>query len=948
MSDFKIVKLLDPISLTLTGPNFQGEYVSGTTYQAGMSVSYNGSSYVALQATTGNVPTNTTYWQVLAAKGDVGAGGVAFTCRNSTGTAIQAFRAVYVSGSTGNEPNITLALGDNDTNSSKTFGVTSQVINNNSNGTVVHNGEIDNLNTSAYTAGDLLWLSPTTPGLVTTTRPTAPDHAVFVGYIVRAHPTQGKIIVTIQNGFELQELHDVLINGITNGQVIQYESATQLWKNHTLTKTDVGLGNVPNTDATNPANITQTASYRFVTDTEKSTWNGKQNALGFTPEDVANKSTTTTLGTSNTLYPTQNAVKTYVDTAISGATIPDATTLVKGKIKLAGDLSGTADLPTVPGLANKINSSEKGAASGVATLDTTSKMPLSQLPTITTLPSLTLPGSQVSGDIPGKAANVNGVVAPANGGLGTSAAASFTGVVKASSGLFSASTILNVDISSAASIGREKLASGSANRIVVNNSSGVMTDANAITPSRVLVSDTNGIPASSFVTSSELGYVSGVTASIQSQINSKQNSLGFTAENISNKSTTTTLGTSDTLYPTQNAVKTYVDTTVNKFRAEFVFQPGGTAGGNVYTSWSLLHTQLVATPGNKIVFFDDRFSSPCVIPSGDYDFTNTTLSANIYNDVGAYVRVSSGVEFTGLGEVSNILLEFQTTSTVQSFIGESTINFRNCIIQSSGTSAPFEAEGASLAVNLQEKAIFINNGASVFKDTNGAGISFNVYSNSEIGINTVSSTVSTYTVFNIVDPSCRVYQVQTGLLGTVVYENLSIANQVAYSPENPGDWYIDEPNNAKDAFDLLAATQVNKGTNQSVSGVKTFTGNTLIANNTASIATIGGSSSSAIHQINGGVNYTTRTVTSNLTIDTTKKDFIIYCNQTSAINLTLPAPTNGRAIIIKDISGNAATNNITILRNASEKIEGVSASYIFQTNFGTLQLVSNGTDWWIL
>ena len=36
-------------------------------------------------------------------------------------------------------------------------------------------------------------------------------------------------------------------------------------------------------------------------------------ALGFTPENVANKSTTTTLGTSNTLYPTQNAVKTYVD-----------------------------------------------------------------------------------------------------------------------------------------------------------------------------------------------------------------------------------------------------------------------------------------------------------------------------------------------------------------------------------------------------------------------------------------------------------------------------------------------------------------------------------------------------------------------------------------------------------------------------------------------------------
>ena len=38
-----------------------------------------------------------------------------------------------------------------------------------------------------------------------------------------------------------------------------------------------------------------------------------------------------------------------------GGSTPDATTTVKGKLKLAGDLSGTADLPTVPGLANKQN-----------------------------------------------------------------------------------------------------------------------------------------------------------------------------------------------------------------------------------------------------------------------------------------------------------------------------------------------------------------------------------------------------------------------------------------------------------------------------------------------------------------------------------------------------------------------------------------------------------------
>lgn len=41
----------------------------------------------------------------------------------------------------------------------------------------------------------------------------------------------------------------------------------------------------------------------------------------------------------------------------SGATVPDATTVVKGILQLAGDLAGTAASPTVPGLATKVPTS---------------------------------------------------------------------------------------------------------------------------------------------------------------------------------------------------------------------------------------------------------------------------------------------------------------------------------------------------------------------------------------------------------------------------------------------------------------------------------------------------------------------------------------------------------------------------------------------------------------
>lgn len=59
------------------------------------------------------------------------------------------------------------------------------------------------------------------------------------------------------------------------------------------------------------------ANKGFLTSSDWTTFNNKQAALGFTPENATNKDTDTNLGTSNTLYPTQNAVKTYVDTAIA-------------------------------------------------------------------------------------------------------------------------------------------------------------------------------------------------------------------------------------------------------------------------------------------------------------------------------------------------------------------------------------------------------------------------------------------------------------------------------------------------------------------------------------------------------------------------------------------------------------------------------------------------------
>jgi hypothetical protein len=108
------------------------------------------------------------------------------------------------------------------------------------------------------------------------------------------------------------------------------------------------------------------------------------------------------------------------------------------------------------------------------------------------------------------------------------------------------------------------------------------------------------------------------------------------------------------------------------------------------------------------------------------------------------------------------------------------------------------------------------------------------------------------------------------------------------------------------------------------------------------------SASTAIHQTNGGRSRTNKTITTTYTVDTTTTDDIIYCNQSTAFTITLPTPTSGRTIVIKDISGTAQTNTITVAPHASEKIEGLTASKPLNTNFGSWTFSSDGVSWWMI
>lgn len=154
---------------------------------------------------------------------------------NKTGATLTKGTIVYLksSSASGTHPEALKADATTEATSSKTIGAVFEDTLNDAIGKIVTSGEVDNLDTSAFTIGTKLWLS-TTPGQVTATPPTQPNHTVFIGTVTRSQNGNGRILYTIQNGYELDELHDVLISGLANGQVLTYDSITQLWKNQAL------------------------------------------------------------------------------------------------------------------------------------------------------------------------------------------------------------------------------------------------------------------------------------------------------------------------------------------------------------------------------------------------------------------------------------------------------------------------------------------------------------------------------------------------------------------------------------------------------------------------------------------------------------------------------------------------------------------------------------------
>lgn len=462
-------------------------------------------------------------------------------------------------------------------------------------------------------------------------------------------------------------------------------------------------------------------------------------------------------------------------------------------------------------------------------------------------------------------------------------AATGTGPVKATSGVYSTGNIsLTAEVSGILPIangGTNSSTSLNNNRVMVSSSSKIM-EASAITASRSLISDANGIPTHSSVTSTELGYVSGVTSSIQTQLGTKVNLAGDTMTGLLVLSADPATGLGA-------ATKQYVDNLSNGLKWKSAARAATTTSGTLASSFqngSTVDGVTLAT-GDRILIKNQ-----------------STASQN-----GIYVVAASGaptraVDADSFGELNSAVV----------MISEGTANASRGFIQT------------AILTSLSDSQTWVQNFGTGLYSADGQGIKL---SGSTFSLDLDATTLS---------KSATGLKVATG--GITDTEIASSAG-ITRSKTATGTAYRILANSASGVLSENAAITASRAVasdanGQLVAATTTATELGYVNGVTSAIQT----QFDTIRAVRGNVS-----VSSNVTLT----DQRLHLVSTAAPRtLTLPAASATVFLVVKDSTGQAQPNPITV-NPASGTIDGAS-SFIIDANYQSVTFVSDGTNYFVI
>jgi len=141
--------------------------------------------------------------------------------RNRSGRGLYEREVVYISGGSNDTVPDMLPAQSNALSTARAVGMISEdLINNWGIGWVTTYGVVEGLSTGAYTLGQKLYVDPSTAGAITGTKPTQPNKAIRIGYVIKVHSSDGKIFV--DPGREMNNFTaNSVIHAGANGQLIE-------------------------------------------------------------------------------------------------------------------------------------------------------------------------------------------------------------------------------------------------------------------------------------------------------------------------------------------------------------------------------------------------------------------------------------------------------------------------------------------------------------------------------------------------------------------------------------------------------------------------------------------------------------------------------------------------------------------------------------------------------
>ena len=278
----------------------------------------------------------------------------------------------------------------------------------------------------------------------------------------------------------------------------------------------------------------------------------------------------------------------------------------------------------------------------------------------------------------------------------------------------------------------------------------------------------------------------------------------------------------------------------------FLFQPGGTAGANVFTTWVALYAAVNALDGIRTVQVDDSIA-PATVPAGAYDLSGWVLAgtfqASTLTSFTPVLTFETGATITDLPDLVTLSLTLESASTSPVYAFDTApsdlVLDLGAQVQSGAGAAPFLSSPAG-----STGLAFLGDNCRIGDGTNAAWsvvagatayllqLPFSVLNtNALTGTGTVSAQVALGATCNTTQPALtgalnrvtiRAYEVD-GSAGSPAYSFLSTPTSgmyrdpttgnvgaspgLLYVPATPFNW-VAPPTAVGPALDLLVAPNV--------------------------------------------------------------------------------------------------------------------------------------------